>query len=79
MKRNMKRKNKTLIEKQGWVVMKDSNFPSTNYMLFNKDSLGASECKRVQDGYYPRKGVAYYTNYESAYKRLNLELAEGGL
>jgi len=71
--------NKILIEKQGWVIMKDNNFPSTNYMLFNKDNLSTSEHNRVQDGYYPTKGVAYYTSYENAYKRLNLELAEGGL
>ena len=65
------------MEKEGWVIMKDSNFPSTNYMLFNKDRLGTYEHKRVQDGYYPTKGVGYYTSYESAYNRLNLELAEG--
>ena len=73
----MKNKNQTLIEKKGWIIMKDSNFPSTNYMLFNKDGLSPSDSKRVQDGYYPSKGVGYYTSYESAYRRLNVELAEG--
>ena len=59
--------------------MKDSNFPSTNYMLFNKDRMNAGDRKRTQDGNYPRAGVAYYSNYESAYRRLNMELAEGGM
>ena len=59
--------------------MKDSNFPSTNYMLFNKDKMSASVLQRFAEGRLPGRGVAYYGNYESAYKRLNLELAEGGM
>ena len=75
----MKNKNKTLIEKKGWVIMKDSNFPSTNYILLDKSRLTDDATKRLDKGWLPPTGVAYYGNYESAYKRLNLELAEGGM
>lgn len=59
--------------------MKDNNFPSTNYMLLNKDKMSAGALQRLAEGRLPGRGVAYYGSYESAYKRLNLELAEGGM
>ena len=72
--------NKKLIEKKGWVIAKDDNFPSTNYCLFNESRLtGRRGLAWVRKQTIPDRGVAYYTSYESAYSRLNMELAEGGM
>ena len=68
-----------MLEKLGWVIMKDNNFPSTNYILYNTGRLTDKDRHRHVEGLIPKSKVAYYTSYESAYKRLNMELAEGGM
>ena len=62
---------------QGWKIYKDSNFPSTNYIVYNVKTLSISDAKRVNKGYLPIRNIAYYGTYKNALARVYNEIMEG--
>ena len=67
---------KKMIEKDNWVILKDGKFPSTNYILFNIETLRETDKKRWENGRIPQSNVAFYGSYEKALERMNIEINE---
>jgi len=65
-----------MFEKDGWRIVKDDNFPSTNYILYNTDGLSKSDENRASKGLLPCRNMAYCISYESALTALYRELDE---